>query len=270
FTPPTDRVDVQRVRRGRQIPPKEAKHGGRHALTQPFVCPATGAIVSVTGASRGIGFAAARAVIELGGCVVAVARSADDALLDKLAGSSQEAAKSRVAVVRGDITDPSVCDSVVDASLKRFGKVDASNVLVRRSGHLSRWTEFNPLTTGNGKGRQRAQNAFGQSPAVFSVESNHILVVRICRLFDVNLFAVFLLTQKALPHLRKQRGRVVMVSSGAANKAYVGWSAYCCSKAALNMLTENLAAEEPEIASVAVRPGVVETEMQKIIRDSGA
>lgn len=57
-----------------------------------------------------------------------------------------------------------------------------------------------------------------------------------------------------------------MISSGAATNAYSGWSAYSASKAAINSLAQSLAVEETEITSLAIRPGVVDTEMQNDIR----
>lgn len=70
----------------------------------------------------------------------------------------------------------------------------------------------------------------------------------------------------ALPALRKSQGRIVFTSSGASVRAYAGWGAYGSSKAAINHLTLTLAAEEPDVTSVAIRPGVVDTDMQKEVR----
>lgn len=58
-----------------------------------------------------------------------------------------------------------------------------------------------------------------------------------------------------------------MVSSGASIAPYQGWSAYGCSKAALNHLVQHLGVEEPDVTSVSVRPGVIDTDMQKAIRE---
>jgi NAD(P)-dependent dehydrogenase (short-subunit alcohol dehydrogenase family) len=62
---------------------------------------------------------------------------------------------------------------------------------------------------------------------------------------------------------------VVNVSSGAAVSPVPGWSAYSTAKAAINMLTRALAEETPEIVSLALRPGVVDTAMQAAIREKG-
>lgn len=71
----------------------------------------------------------------------------------------------------------------------------------------------------------------------------------------------------ALPHLRSSKGRIVLTSSGAATYAYAAWGAYGASKAALNHVAMTLAAEEPDVVTVSVRPGVVDTEMQRELRD---
>jgi NAD(P)-dependent dehydrogenase (short-subunit alcohol dehydrogenase family) len=85
----------------------------------------------------------------------------------------------------------------------------------------------------------------------------------------VNLLAPAQLTQLALPHLRAANGRVINVSSGAAVSAIGGWAAYCGAKAALNQFNAVLAVEEPSVTAVALRPGVVDTEMQAVIRRDG-
>ena len=81
--------------------------------------------------------------------------------------------------------------------------------------------------------------------------------------------APFYLTRAAVSKLRNTGGRIVNVSSGAANLALENISAYCAAKAALNHFTAVLAAEEPFITALAVRPGVVDTGMQTFIRNEG-
>lgn len=58
-----------------------------------------------------------------------------------------------------------------------------------------------------------------------------------------------------------------MCSSGAAANAYSTWGAYGASKATLNHLAMTLAVEEPSVTTVSIRPGVVDTDMQKDIRE---
>ena len=73
--------------------------------------------------------------------------------------------------------------------------------------------------------------------------------------------------QAALPALRQSKGRIILTSSGAATFAYPTWGAYGASKAALNHLAMTLAAEEPDIVTIAIRPGTVDTEMQRELRE---
>jgi NAD(P)-dependent dehydrogenase (short-subunit alcohol dehydrogenase family) len=73
--------------------------------------------------------------------------------------------------------------------------------------------------------------------------------------------------QAALPPLRASHGRIVLTSSGAATGAYQGWGAYGAGKAVLNHLALTLGVEEPDVTTVSIRPGVVDTEMQREIRE---
>jgi len=67
---------------------------------------------------------------------------------------------------------------------------------------------------------------------------------------------------------RDQRGVLLNISSGAARKAYRGWSGYCASKAAVDRLSEAIALEEAERVRVhSVAPGVIATAMQAAIRE---
>ncbi len=61
---------------------------------------------------------------------------------------------------------------------------------------------------------------------------------------------------------------IINISSGAGIKAYQGWSAYCASKAAIDMLTKVTALENKDYAVLGIRPGIVATNMQKQIRNT--
>ncbi len=77
-------------------------------------------------------------------------------------------------------------------------------------------------------------------------------------------------------HVRSRPGRGVLVNvtSGAARTVYLGWAPYCASKAAVDMLTAVLAAEEQErgsgLEAHALSPGPVDTDMQALIRATPA
>lgn len=74
----------------------------------------------------------------------------------------------------------------------------------------------------------------------------------------------------AIPELRKTKGAIIWISSGAATKAYAAWGAYGSSKAAMNSLSEHVAVEEPDITSICISPGRVDTDMQSVLRTQGA
>jgi NAD(P)-dependent dehydrogenase (short-subunit alcohol dehydrogenase family) len=73
-------------------------------------------------------------------------------------------------------------------------------------------------------------------------------------------------------HVRSRPGGglLVNISSGAANRAYEGWAAYCASKAGVEMLTEVVSLEEQKsgLRAYALAPGVVDTDMQAMVRST--
>jgi NAD(P)-dependent dehydrogenase (short-subunit alcohol dehydrogenase family) len=189
-------------------------------------------VIIVTGTSRGIGAAITRRLIATGATVVAVARSLIE---PHMAGPQPEA--GYLHPLQADVADPSACRHIVQATIQAHGRLDA---LVNNAGTLD------PVA--------RIAEA---DPDLW----RHNLAV--------NLLGPFYLCRAAIPHLRKARGRIVNISSGAARKAIQGWSAYCVAKAALTHFTRQLANEEPDITAVALRPGVVDTAMQALIRRDG-
>ncbi|KAG0043151.1 hypothetical protein BGZ83_011775 [Gryganskiella cystojenkinii] len=194
----------------------------------------------VTGASRGIGRSIALLAIQnLGANVIGVARSQD--ALQQLSHHIEQdlQLKDRFKFVVGDVTAESTATEALTLASKSWsGEV---NGLVLNAGVLD------PLGPVSGT----------------SVEDWR-------RNFDINFFSIVTIVQHALPALRAAKGRVILVSSGAAVNAYHGWGAYCTSKAALKMFGEILATEEKDITTISIRPGVVDTEMQGVIREKGA
>ena len=80
-----------------------------------------------------------------------------------------------------------------------------------------------------------------------------------------NLDAPLFLTQLLRSNLTG--GRVLNVGSGAAHFAVAGWSAYCVAKAALYRLTDCWRHEIADISFTSVKPGIIDTPMQKEIRE---
>ena len=82
------------------------------------------------------------------------------------------------------------------------------------------------------------------------------------QVIDLNLTSAFQVTLGVLPRMRQQQqGQIINVSSIAAKTAFPEWGAYCVSKAALNALSQAIAAEERAngIRVTTVMPGAVNT-----------
>jgi benzil reductase ((S)-benzoin forming) len=90
----------------------------------------------------------------------------------------------------------------------------------------------------------------------------------IIRSFHVNALSPVLLCSAFIQHTRSITGKhgIVNLSSGAGRNPYHGWSSYCTTKAALQMLTRCLALENPDMIIEAYDPGVIDTEMQSALR----
>jgi len=92
----------------------------------------------------------------------------------------------------------------------------------------------------------------------------------LARTVDVNVTGVLHGTAVFAEHVRSRRGPGVLVniSSGAGTTPYVGWAAYCASKAAVDQLTRVVALEEAPhgLRAYSVAPGLVDTDMQVALR----
>lgn len=192
-------------------------------------------VALVTGASRGIGAAAAVALAQRGFLPVLAVR--DPA---SVAGviANVEALGLRAASVRCDVADDGSVRDAVAECLHLAGRLDA---LVNNAGQID------PI------GKVAVTDPQAWATAV-----------------SVNLVGPYRMSHAALPALlRSPHGCIVNLSTGAAHAAREGWSAYCSSKAGLAMFTRCLAGEYPQLASYGLQPGVVDTEMQVRIRASG-
>lgn len=196
-----------------------------------------GEVALVTGASRGIGAAVARALVARGAEVALTARSAEP--IEGLARELREAG-GRAVAIPGDIGDTGWADRLVWETTEALG---APMILVNNAGMVG------PI------GRM-----LDCDPADW------------VRNVTVNLLGAYAVLRAALPTMvARGRGTVINVSSGAAENAYEGWSAYCAGKAGLAMLTRSLHLEYGGygIRAFGFRPGTVDTGMQGEIRASG-
>jgi NAD(P)-dependent dehydrogenase (short-subunit alcohol dehydrogenase family) len=192
-------------------------------------------VVIVTGASRGIGAFVARWLGKVGARVILIARS--PVPLERV-GQDVGHLGGVAFTIPGDVADEETCRRTVEKTIDRFGHVDA---LVNNAGI------FQPM-----------------APLVSADTEAWRYNIQ------VNLLGPFHMAKAAIPHLLEQKGRIINVGSGAANIPVPAGSAYCASKAAVVQFTRVLATEEPSLTVLAVRPGVVDTEMQAFIRREGA
>jgi NAD(P)-dependent dehydrogenase (short-subunit alcohol dehydrogenase family) len=196
-----------------------------------------GKTVFITGASRGIGAAAAHEFASLGANVVLAARSAGDI---KTQAEAIQAAGGNALPLVCDVADNDQVVAAFKAVKDAFGPV---TVLVNNAGiidPISRMDEIDPADWG--------------------------------KVIDINVKGVFNCAHAALPGMQSAGGgTIINISSGAATNALEGWSHYCASKAAVLMLTGMLHKEfaEKGVRALGLSPGTVATDMQVVIKASG-
>lgn len=150
----------------------------------------------------------------------------EDTGLHRGSHSGRQRHRAHVLAVRCDVTDPKSVRAAIKAVVKEFGGID---ILVNNAGTYET-VEFENLT-------------LQQWDAIFAS----------------NVRGPFLVSQAALPHLRKRRGRIIHLGSLGGLRAWADHAHYCSSKAALHMLTKAMAkALAPEIAVNCVAPGMID------------
>jgi 3-oxoacyl-[acyl-carrier protein] reductase len=179
----------------------------------------------VTGGSKGIGLAIARAFLDRAMQVTITGRNE----ADLRRAEQQLGAGVNVLAVAADVRVPAEAQRAIDETVTRFGGLD---VLVNNAG-IGRFANV----------------------ADMSVETWREVI-------DTNLSGVFYCTHAALPELRRRGGGyIVNISSLAGKNAFTGGAAYCASKAGLNAFSEALMQEVryDNIRVSYVMPGSVAT-----------
>ncbi|HEY7544149.1 MAG TPA: SDR family oxidoreductase [Blastocatellia bacterium] len=177
--------------------------------------------VIITGASSGIGRAAAELFLNEGASVALIGRR--ESAMRETAESSKA---GKAFIISADLSDERESQSALDKVVELMGGLD---VLVNSAGILK---------SGN-------------------IENTSLELWD--EMMNINLRSVFHLMKLAVPHLERTRGNIVNVSSVTGLRSFPGVLAYCVSKAALDQLTRCAALElAPKGIRVnAVNPGVV-------------
>lgn len=193
--------------------------------------PLEGRISLVTGASRGIGYAAAKALAAAGSHIIAVARTQGglEALDDEI-----KAAGGTCSLVPMDLTDFDQIDRLGGLLNERYGRLDG---LLCNAGVLGDIT-----------------------PA------NHVTPKDWMKIIDVNMTAPYRLIRSLDPLLRESdAGRAVFVTSSVARAPRAYWSAYAASKAGMEVFVRSWAEEIGDITNIRanlLNPGGVDTQMR--------
>ena len=89
--------------------------------------------------------------------------------------------------------------------------------------------------------------------------------------YNLNLVAPTILCRKFITTYPNDKKLLINIGSGAANSSIPSWSTYCATKSGLDMLTQVIADEKHKNLTVfSVHPGIVDTNMQKTIRETEA
>lgn len=189
-------------------------------------------VIVITGASSGIGTAAAKQAVELGAKVVITARRENR--LQEIVDSMPEA---DISYVVADVTDKDEVQAVIDHATERYGRVD---VLFNNAGIMP------------------------QGPMV---EARH---EEWKQTLDINITGVLNGIAAALPVMKEQgSGHIVVTSSEAGIHPFAGGAVYSGAKSAVRSIMEALQQEERNnnIRTTVISPGTVNTELHNTISD---
>jgi NADP-dependent 3-hydroxy acid dehydrogenase YdfG len=192
-------------------------------------------VVIITGASSGMGEAAAKHLSSLGAAVVLGARRTDR--IEKLAKEINDNGGKALAIIV-DVTQRDQVKKLVDATVEQYGRAD---VLINNAGIM-------PLSL---------------------MESLH--VDEWDKMIDVNLKGVLNGIAAVLPYMKEQKsGQIINTASVASHKVFSGSAVYSATKFAVRALTEGLRMEvKPyNIRTTIVCPGAVKTELLEHITDA--
>lgn len=191
--------------------------------------PFTGKVVIVTGASSGIGAGTAELLAKQNASLVLVGRN--DEQLQKVVNNCEKYTKNVLKVI-ADVCNEEDAKRIVRVTIDKFSKL---NVLINSAGII-----------GSGTIETTTLDQFDQ-------------------IMNVNVRALFRLTQLAVPHLIETKGNVVNLSSVCGLRSFPNVLAYNMSKSAVDQFTNCVALElaDKKVRVNSVCPGVIQTELHK-------
>ena len=192
-----------------------------------------GKVIVITGASSGLGEAAARRLAADGAKLVLGSRR-----IDRLRALTAELKLPEAAAIETDVTDAEQVKALVDGSVRAHGRVD---VIINNAGLMP----HSPLERGK-------------------IEDWD-------RMIDVNIKGVLYGVAAVLPHMTRQKsGHIINVSSVAGHKVGKNNAVYCATKTAVRVLSEGLRQEvKPyNIRTTVISPGAVQSELPQSITEA--
>lgn len=189
----------------------------------------TDKVILITGASSGIGAATAIHFSTLNAKLVLVGRN-----LENLTKIQEQCNQSENLIVIADVAKPEDIEKILKATIERFGRLD---VLVNNAGIIE----------------------------AGGIEDTSI--EQYDRIFNINVRAVYSLTNLAVPFLIKSKGNIVNVSSVTGIRASPGLLSYCMSKSAIDQFTRCVALDlaPKQVRVNSVNPGVIITEFINVV-----
>lgn len=194
----------------------------------------------VTGASKGLGAEIVQTLASEDTTLITVSRSG----LDEAQKLNVIEKMGKIIDLKADLSNESQLSQVAEAIMSHIHPEDATKIVL-------------------------VNNAGGVEPiAPFYKAEDELIMANI----HLNVTAPMILSRhfgKAFRNLNCDR-RIITVSSGAGKSPYFGWTSYCASKAAVDMMTRVIGLEEGNegILAVSFGPGIMDTDMQSVIRSS--
>ena len=189
-------------------------------------------ILIITGGSKGIGKGIVEKYLEQEYKIYSISRS-----------QINDEKFKRIFQIQYDLSDPNGIELIMKEIFEKITTSPESITLIN-----------NAATLGN----------------IGPLENN--ILKNIQQTVNINLVTPLALTSEFIKRTKNMKCRklIINISSGAANKPIFGWSQYCSTKAALDMMTKTVGLEQSQnnsdVKIISVHPGVVDTQMQAEIR----